>query len=174
MRTTRWTVWVALALAAVALAGCGGSDDDSSSTTGPPIPANQARAAQAKPITFDQALEFAGLKITIATPVRETPDAKHYMAATWKFHVRIDNVSKNELSRPGFVVRCDSTPERGVEWKGESVDNDVIPKGSFIEGDQVVSGPIDFTEGKALDCTNPTLFLEYLDPDAPSAAAKLP
>jgi hypothetical protein len=72
------------------------------------------------------------------------------------------------------VVRCDSTPERGVEWKGESLDNDVIPKGSFIEGDQVVSSAIDFDEAKALECTNPTLFLEYQGEGAPSAAAKLP
>jgi hypothetical protein len=164
-----------VALALVVLAGCGQKDDDDSSdTSGPPIPANQARAAKAEQLVFGQPLEIVGTKIVIATPERLTPDKEHFEALTWKFHVRIDNISKIDQFRPGFVVRCDNTPERGVEWKGESVDSGAMPSGSFIEGDQVVSGPIDFNEGKALDCTNPLLFLEYQGPEAPSAVAKLP
>ena len=175
MRTTRWTAGVVVTLAVVALAGCGQKDDDdSSATTGPPIPANQARAAKATALTFGQPLEIVGTRIVIATPAHLPPDKEHFEAPTWKFHVRIDNISKIDQFRPGFVVRCDNTPERGVEWKGESVDSEAMPSGSFIEGDQVVSGPIDFNEGKALECTNPLLFLEYQGQGAPSAVAKLP
>jgi hypothetical protein len=175
MRSTRWTVGVALALGAVLLSGCKlNDDDDDSASTSSLVPANQARAADAKPITFGTPLELGGVKVTIQTPERLPPDEQHYMAPTWKFHVRVDNVTKLEQGRPAFVVRCDNVPDRGVEWKGESIDQDPLPKGSFVEGDQVVSSPINFQTAKAEDCTNPTLFLEYTGTDAPSAAAKLP
>jgi len=177
MRSTRWTVWTALVAGAVVLAGCGsfgGGDDDASNSTASLVPANQARAKDAKPITFGTPFDLGGVRVTLQTPVRQPPDDLHYQAPTWKFHVRVDNITKLEQGRPAFVVRCDNVPDRGVEWKGESIDADPLPKGSFVEGDQVVSSPINFQTSKALDCTNPTLFLEYEGTDAPSAVAKLP
>ena len=175
MRSTRWTVGVALSLGAVLLAGCkfGGGDDDSASTS-TLVPANQARAADAKPIVFGTPLELGGVRVTLSTPEKLPPDDAHFQAPTWKFHARIDNISDLEQGRPAMVVRCDNIPDRGVEWKGQMLDQDPLPKGSFIEGDEVVSSPIDFQTDKALDCTNPTLFLEYTGTNAPSAAAKLP
>jgi hypothetical protein len=173
MRTTTRLMCLALALGGLVLAGCKGGDDDADK---PLVPANQARAANAEPITWDQPFELAGLRITLTTPVKETPpNPVHYNTPTWQFHARVENVSSEEQYPPAFVVRCDNVPNAGQGWSETSIDHDVLPAGSFVEGEQAVASPIDFPEGEPIECTNPTLFLESGQRAAdPKASARLP
>jgi hypothetical protein len=165
------TLMVGLGAVVLGLGACG--DDDGPS--GPLVPANQARAENAQPITWDQPFELAGMRITLAMPVREAPDPRHYEAPTWAFHTRVENVAPHEQFPPSFVVRCDNVPDTGQVWSEDSIDRDLLPSGSFVEGDQAVSSPIDFPEGDPVECVNPTLFLETgASAKAPKASARLP
>jgi hypothetical protein len=162
---------VGLGAVVVGLGACG--DDDGPS--GPLVPANQARAANAAPITWDQPFELAGMRVTLSTPVREAPDPRHFEAPTWSFHTRVENVGPREQYPPAFVVRCDNIPDAGQVWSEDSIDRELLPAGSFVEGQQAVSSPIDFPEGDPLECVNPTLFLETgASADDPKASAPLP
>jgi hypothetical protein len=174
MRTTMRSVrlLVGLGVSGLALAACGGSDG----SDGPLVPANQARAENAQPITWGQPFELAGLRITLSTPVKEDPpNPVHRLAPTWEFHTRVENISGEERYPPAFVVRCDNVADAGQVWSEAQIDRDVLPPGSFVEGDQAVASPIDFPEGTPLECTNPTLFLETGKRAAdPKASAVLP
>jgi hypothetical protein len=174
MRTTSRSLWLMVGLGTIALAlgACGGSDKPE----GPLVPANQARAENAEPITWGQPFELAGLRITLSTPVKEDPpNPVHRLAPTWAFHTRVENISAEERYPPSFVVRCDNVPDAGQVWSENQIDRDILPSGSFVEAIQAVASPLDFPEGTPLECTNPTLFIETGERAAdPKASAVLP
>jgi hypothetical protein len=143
----------------------------------PLVPANQARADNAVPITWGEPFALADLQVVIQVPQTKPTSPEYYNAPVWVLQARIENPTEEEVPVPKLVVRCDNTDIDGVSYEGEALDQRPIPGGSFVEGSQTVSGPVDLDTRTAIPCTTPTLFVELTPPgssDREVAAALLP
>ena len=111
-----------------------------------------------KPLKFGEAVQVGNMSMTVTAPV--TIDGSHYYGArSWKVQLHAENSGSVDVQLPLVKIRCDDGKEGG-SWVGASLsEGQNVPAKSFLDGDLILSTPVDnFGDPATLhDCQIPRL-----------------
>ena len=119
------------------------------------------------PLMFGEKFSIGKVAVVVSAPVARTDNQSRYGAKSWTVHIRLENAGDRDAPGPQWEVRCADGKE-GADWANSTIAEFAnVPMGSYLEGDAILSTPIDKYDDPAVlhVCGSPKLRVgDHLSP----------